>query len=90
MQLLLSASVQAGGSNLDVTTDDDGDDDNDYYDDRRHQVHHFEQMSSRCVVNSIKIKQTPVQTELNSIYYRELHVSTYLRPSSGSQLVFKT
>jgi hypothetical protein len=58
MQLLLSESVQAGGSNLDVTTNDDGEDDNDYYDDRRHQVHHFEQMSSRCVVNtrSITIK----------------------------------
>jgi Zn-dependent membrane protease YugP len=55
MQLLLSASVQAGVSNLEVTTDD-GDDDNDYYDDRRHQVHHSEQMYSRCIVNSITIK----------------------------------
>jgi len=39
VELLLSASVQAGCSNLAATTDDN--DDNDYYDDRRHQVHHF-------------------------------------------------
>jgi hypothetical protein len=36
-----------------------------------------------------KIKSISVKTQLNSIYYIELHVSTYLRLSSGSQLVFK-
>ena len=43
-----------------------------------------------CVVNSNKIKPISVQTQINSIYYIELHVSTYLRSSSGSQLVIKT
>jgi hypothetical protein len=38
---------------------------------------------------SMKIKSVSVQTQLNSIYYIELHVSTYLRSSSGSQLVLK-
>ena len=37
-----------------------------------------------------KIKSVSVQTQLNSIYYIKLHVSTYLRSSSGSQLVFET
>jgi hypothetical protein len=37
-----------------------------------------------------KIKSISVQTQLNSIYYTELHVSIYLRPSSNSKLVFKT
>jgi len=33
-------------------------------------------MSFRCVVNSTKIKPIFVQTQLNSIYVIELHVST--------------
>ena len=42
------------------------------------------------VLLSIKIKSISVQTQLNYIYYRELHVPTYLRSSWSSQLVFKT
>jgi hypothetical protein len=37
----------------------------------------------------MKIKSLSAQTQLNSIYYTELHVSTYLRSSSCSQLVLK-
>jgi len=40
--------------------------------------------------NDVEIKSLSVQTQLGSIYYTELHVSTYLRLSSRSQLVFKT
>jgi hypothetical protein len=36
-----------------------------------------------------KIKSISVQKQLNSMYYIELHVLTYLRSSSGSQLLFK-
>jgi hypothetical protein len=50
----------------------------------------FKQISPGCVVNTTRIKSISVQTQLNSIYYIVLHVSTYLRSSSGSQLVFKT
>jgi hypothetical protein len=39
---------------------------------------------------SATIKSVSVQTQLHSIYYIEPHVSAYLRPSSGSQLVSKT
>jgi hypothetical protein len=39
---------------------------------------------------STKIKSISLQIQLNFISYIELHVSTYLRTSSGSQLVFKT
>ena len=46
-------------------------------------------MSSRYGVNSTKIKSVPVQTQPNSIYYIEPQDSTYLRSSSGSQLVYK-
>jgi hypothetical protein len=35
------------------------------------------------------IKSKPVQTQINSIYYTELHVSTYFRSSSVSQFVFE-
>jgi len=45
-------------------------------------------MSSRCVVISIKIKSVSVQTPLKTVYYIELHVSIYIRSSSGSRLVF--
>jgi hypothetical protein len=38
-------------------------------------------------IYNIKIN---ISQNTNSIYYIELHVSTYLRPSSGSQLVFTT
>jgi hypothetical protein len=38
---------------------------------------------------SMKIKSVSVQTQLNSIYYIELHDSTYLRSSSGTHLVLK-
>ena len=37
-----------------------------------------------------EIKSKSLQTQLNSIYYTELQVSTYFRSSSGSQFVFKT
>jgi hypothetical protein len=37
-----------------------------------------------------KIKSISVQTQLSSIYYIKLHVSTYVRSLSGSQLVFRT
>jgi hypothetical protein len=37
----------------------------------------------------IKIKTVSVQTQLNSIYFIEVHISTYLRSSLASQLVFK-
>jgi len=47
-------------------------------------------MSFRCVVNSTNIKLMSVTTHLNSIYYTELHVSTYVRSTSGSQFVYKT
>jgi hypothetical protein len=43
--------------------------------------------SSRCIP---KINSISVQTRPNSLYYTELHVSSYLRLSSVSQLVFKT
>jgi hypothetical protein len=39
---------------------------------------------------SIEIKSKSAQTQLNSVYCTELHVSTYLRSLSGSQFVFKT
>jgi hypothetical protein len=39
--------------------------------------------------NIQKIKPVSDQTQLKSIYFIELHVSTYFRPSSGSELVFK-
>jgi hypothetical protein len=38
----------------------------------------------------VEIKLKSVQTQLNSIYYTELHVLTYFRSFSGSQFVFKT
>jgi hypothetical protein len=38
----------------------------------------------------IQIKRKSVRTQLNSVYYTELNVSTYFRSSSGSQFVFKT
>ena len=42
-------------------------------------------------VKCIKYKNdTTFQTQLNCIYYIELHVSTYLRSPSGLQLLFKT
>jgi hypothetical protein len=48
-------------------------------------------MPSPVVLLIVKnIKSVSVRTQLNYIYYTELHVSTYLRLSSGSQLVFKT
>jgi hypothetical protein len=37
-----------------------------------------------------KIKSLSVQTQVDSIYYVELHFSTYLRSSRGSKVVFKT
>jgi hypothetical protein len=37
----------------------------------------------------LKIKSVFVQTKLNAIYDTELHVSTYLRSSTCSQLGFK-
>jgi hypothetical protein len=37
-----------------------------------------------------KIKSVSFQTQISSIYYTELHVSTYLMSSLRSQLVFKT
>jgi hypothetical protein len=37
-----------------------------------------------------RITSVCVQTKIDSIYYTELHVSTYFHSSSGSQLVFKT
>jgi hypothetical protein len=48
---------------------------------------HFERMSSGFLLRIPKIQSISVQTQHNSIYYIELHVSTYLRSSSGSQLV---
>jgi len=45
-------------------------------------------MSSRCVVNGIKFESLSVQTQLNYIYYIELHVLAYFRSPSASQLVF--
>jgi hypothetical protein len=47
---------------------------------------------SSCKVPDIstKIRAVRVQTQLDSVYYIELHVSTYLRSSSGSQVVIKT
>jgi hypothetical protein len=36
-----------------------------------------------------EIKSKSIQTQLNSIYYTKLHVSTYFRSSSGSQFVLK-
>jgi hypothetical protein len=46
-------------------------------------------MSSLCVVNITKIKSIYVQTQLNSIYLIELHVSAYRRLPSSSKFVFK-
>jgi hypothetical protein len=37
-----------------------------------------------------KIMPISVEPQLNSIYFIELHVSTYFRSSSGSQFFFKT
>jgi len=45
-------------------------------------------MLYRCVVNGTKFESIFVQTQLNSIYYIELHVSAYFRSPSVSQLVF--
>jgi hypothetical protein len=44
----------------------------------------LEGLSFRRVVNSTKIKSVSVQTQLSSIHYVELHVSTYIRLSLGS------
>jgi hypothetical protein len=49
----------------------------------------YTKLNTSGVINT-EIKSISVQTQLNSIYYTELHVSTYFRSSSGSQLVFKT
>ena len=46
-------------------------------------------MLSNCVVDGTKIRPISVQVIVNYIYYVELHVSTYLRSSSGPPLVFK-
>jgi hypothetical protein len=46
-----------------------------------------------CVIMldlSTKVRSISVQTQLNSICYIKLHVSTYFRSSSDSQLVLKT
>jgi hypothetical protein len=37
-----------------------------------------------------KTKSVPVRTQLNSVYYIDLHVSAYLKSSSVPQLVLKT
>ena len=47
-------------------------------------------MSFSRIANNITIKSISFQTQLNAIYYLELHVSTYRKPSSGLQMVFKT
>jgi hypothetical protein len=51
----------------------------------------FRLMDNKCNEttgkNGIKIQSISVQTQLDSIYYIELHVSTYLRSSSGSQFI---
>jgi len=47
-------------------------------------------MPYRCVVNNVQIRSIPIQTQLNSIYYIALRVSTYLRSCSGSHFIFKT
>ena len=44
-------------------------------------------MSSNYIVNSKIIKSVCVQTQLNSIYYIEIHVSTYLRSSLSSSVL---
>jgi len=41
-------------------------------------------------LDCITSKSIFVQTQLNYIYYTKLHVSTHLRSSSVSKLVFKT
>ena len=47
-------------------------------------------MSLSCTADTTKIKSIYSQTQPNAIYYIELHVSTYLKPSSVLQIVFKT
>jgi hypothetical protein len=42
----------------------------------------------KCDYNG-KIKSVSFVTQINSIYYLERHVSTFLRSYSGLQLVFK-
>jgi hypothetical protein len=46
------------------------------------------QLNMSAAINT-EIKSVSLATQ-NSICYTELHVSADLRPSSGSQLVFKT
>jgi hypothetical protein len=45
-------------------------------------------MSSRCVFYNRNPAKS-VQRQRNSIYYTELHVSTYFKSSSSSQFVLK-
>jgi hypothetical protein len=46
--------------------------------------------TSLCTVSGRKTKPKYVLTQLNSVYFIELQVSTHLRSSSGSKLVFIT
>ena len=44
-------------------------------------------MPSDCIVNSKTNKSVCVQTQLNYIYYIEIHVSTYLRSYLSSSFL---
>lgn len=46
-------------------------------------------LSWYCVVNSVEIKSISLQAELAPFYYTEIRLSTYLRSSSRSKMVFR-